>query len=373
MTLEVKRQHRQRPGISWLWYVCALLCVAVAGWVLLYGGVSMNNSTSITSDYRYTIDQSAVSNVVYLDNNLFDGRKQVNTSAYVRELTDTIQATFRYTYQGSAVADLEYTLVGTARVKASNTIRGSTDSSIVWEHTYPLVPPTTKKLSTQNFTINETVSIPFREYSLRVAGLNSTLALTLDGVVETMFTVSVSGVKDGQRFNNSQTMTLTSPLTEAVYTPKVAFEKQFNSAAQVATKNITQGWQQFRGLIASAIILFAIGLVIMGVHPWRNRYFGRTPYQRALARIYRYHDGMIIKTNQPIDIKGREVISVESFDDLLSLSEELRVPIIAGEISDEATRFVILHEVTIYTFLLGHIVAPQTETPFPVRSRSSKK
>ena len=82
-----------------------------------------------------------------------------------------------------------------------------------------------------------------------------------------------------------------------------------------------------------------------------------------MSRIYRYHDGVIINTSQPIQLKGRETIVVDSFDDLLNLSDELRSPIIANQISYEATVFVVLYEQIIYSYLVGELIPDDVPVP----------
>jgi len=100
----------------------------------------------------------------------------------------------------------------------------------------------------------------------------------------------------------------------------------------------------------------------------REGYGIRNPYQRAVAKIYRYHDGVIIRTNRPIELREREVISVKTFDDLLNVSDELRSPVIANELSDTATQFVVLHETTVYVYLVGRLVTREETLPIPKKT-----
>ena len=84
----------------------------------------------------------------------------------------------------------------------------------------------------------------------------------------------------------------------------------------------------------------------------RKRIF-KTSYQRELDKIYRYHDGIIVRTKHPVDISDDKIVPMRSFDDMLNLEEELKTPIIANEISNSSTEFMIIKSGVVYRYVIS--------------------
>ena len=99
------------------------------------------------------------------------------------------------------------------------------------------------------------------------------------------------------------------------------------------------------------IIVAVLGVLAL-VFGFRKQIF-KTPYERELERIYRFHDGIIIRASRPARLDGKNIVPVRSFDDILNLEEELKAPIVATQMSDTSTRFMIIRENVAYVYTLG--------------------
>lgn len=372
MTLEIgKRRQHQQHASSWrVWLLIpALLAIGSAGW-LIYDSLHTQETTTKPS-YSYTVDQSLTYGVSYLDNNYFEEKSPQRSVAFVRDITDTIEAAFSYTYQSSKPTTISYTYATTAHVVTSYTAKGvDTKPQTVWDATYPLTRAISRQDSNGTVSVKDVVSIPFREYSDRIARINSGLALSLNAEVIVTFSITVSGTDNGLPINEQRTMQLTIPLDQPIYSPVAKYDQR-------DAKTITDGhseqpipwWQANRTVLLTTSIIVLVLCAILYLRPWGRRYSERSPYQRELNKIYRYHDGLIIQTQKPLNLHGREVLEVNSFDDLLNLSEELRVPIIANKLSSEATRFLIVQDTTFYSYLVGRLVVDDDALPLPTTPR----
>lgn len=375
MTLDVgrryRRQHHTRRWRLLLAIPFSLLVFAIG--FLVYDVIFANNATPTGQAYRYTVDQAVAYDVKYLDNSYFDaGKISLRSTAYVRELTDVIATNFSYVYQTEEGADLSYTYAATARVVASYASKGTSKAETVWDATYPLVRASTGSGSNGKVRLNPEVIVPFREYSQQIARMNNGLALSLSAEAIVTFSVSVTGVANGLPINEQRTMQMTIPLDQAVYTIATKYDQRDAktvTANNAATKLVW--WRLYRTILIIALSTLLIASVCLLAWPWR-RDTERNPYKRELNRIYRYHDGLIIRTQKPFDVKGREGLSVASFDDLLNLSEELRLPIIASQLGPEATRFFVIHNTTIYSYTVGQ-VRPETQTLPLSKAKVSRK
>ena len=349
-----------------------VLAAGTIGW-LLYDGVTAQD-TSTQSSYDYTVDQSVTYTVAYLDNNYFEEKSPSRSAAFVRDITDTIDANFSYTYQSSSDADLSYTYATTAHIVASYTARGeNTKPQTVWDTTYPLTRAVSHKGKDGVVSIKDTATIPFREYNERIARMNSGLALSLNAQVIATFSVTVSGTDNGIPVNEQRTMQLTIPLDQPIYTPTTKYDQRDAKTITSGNNELSiEWWQTNRNTLIAILITVLIGCIILYIQPWKRSYKERNPYQRELNKIYRYHDGLIIRTQKPLTLKGRDVIEVNGFDDLLNLSEELRAPIIANKLSPEATRFLIVQDTTFYSYLVGRLTADNDTLPLPTTSQSKR-
>ncbi len=343
--------HRKAATIEWLlWAVVAVLAGAI-GW-LLYDSLQ-SSTASKASTHTFVIDQSMTPTVLYRDTTAFADATGT-PKAYLRTLTQAIKLEPKFRFQLADASELRYDYVLTARAIASHTPRGGTPQT-VWEQHYPV----TRGHGTaagDTLAFNDQATVPYAEYIQQATSLSSEAALTLPIALELLLTVTVGGVVADKPFTEVQTVKLVASLTDPIYTITPSYEEHVSGVIVETDKSKDGPWWRRHLLLVIAGMSIAT-VLIAGLALWRpwRRQKGRTAYERALAKIYRYHDSLIIHTSRPIELRKREIISVKTFDDLLNVSEELHAPIVANAISTQATQFVVLHETTIYVFMLGTI------------------
>ena len=376
MTLDLGKQHRrQQRSFSWrlLLIVPIILAIGTIGWLIYDAATSKNNPTTGQS-YKYTVDQSLNYAVSYLDNNYFEEASPARSKAYIRDITDKIDTNFSYTFQSDKDANLSYTYATTAHVVATHTPKGEeAEKKVVWDKTYSLTRATSKTGEAGKVSIQDSTAIPYREYSQLIARINNGLALALNAEVTTTFSVTVSGTNKGLPVNEQRTIQLTAPLDQPIYTVDTKYDQHDSKTVTSDSSSPSPlWWQKYRNVIIIILAIVIIGCAVLLMQPWQLRQSERNPYQRELNKIYRYHDGLIIHTQKPLDLKEREVVEISNFDDILSLSEELRVPIIGNKLGPEATRFLIIQDTTIYSYLVGRIATTPDKLPVPVARRKSR-
>lgn len=354
MTLDVAGQPKQRRPIGVL--ILGIFFLGVSG-ILLYD-VSQQPAEMISSApavYSYDVQQSVRTDVEYFQSSFYGETPGAGNTAYVAELTKALSSTLNYTYTGSRSADLSATYSAEVSVKAQYVVGSSDgrDVSNVWSRKYPLIKPTTITKTGKTITLDPTVSIPFAEYRKTIDQFKMTLALPLtsEGVIN--FVVRVSGEIDGTPFEDVRVSTVSMPLDQPLYTiankfEKTASEKVITEEAK-DTQDMTRNYERIAIGVAAVL---GLGMLVYGM----RRQIFKTPYQRELARIYRYHDGIIIRANKPTNIEDRKIVSVQSFDDMLNLEEELKVPIVASPAGDEAMHFIIMRDDVAYMYTLGKVL-----------------
>lgn len=341
------REHRAL-GVSALGVL-----LAVIGGFAAYQGYLMQSTqvSAAPAAYKYSIRQAASTDISYMDSSFFGKAPAPDNQAYISDLTKDIAATFHYEFAGSTPTQLTTTYSAKAEVQANYALKGNSDNNAnVWRQSYQLIAPTVVQTNSTGVTLDKTITIPFADYKAAANQFRTTLQLPTSSDAVATFTVHTTGVVDGTPFDDTRTSTVSMPLEQQIYQPAVKFDKE--DTKQVVAQNAQQGHARltkaelYGGV---AVALAGLGLVGYGM---RKRIF-KSAYQRELDKIYRYHDGIIVRTSRPIDLADHHVVPMRSFDDMLNLEEELKTPIIADEISSTLTHFLIANNSVTYLYKLG--------------------
>lgn len=351
LDLEEQSDEPRRPiGFG----ILGLLLLLAAGYI--YYGVLQQAPAEkpVPYDYEYTVTQSIDSKVLYSSSSFFDDGPSVTDTAYVTDLTEAIETTFHYDYVASDKLDLTYSYDVKATVKGNYPLKNDGKSvPKVWSKEYVLLYPKTKKVSAKQFSINPTVEVPFTDYRKDIEQFNDALELLLNGEAVVTFTVRVNGTVDGTNFNDVKVATVTAPLDQQIYQLAAKYDKK--QTDQVVGQTTASSWnitEHYQEILAAAFAVVGLVLLVFG---FRKQIF-KSPYQRELDRIYRLHDGIIIRASKSADLTGKNVVSVKSFEDMLNLEEEMKVPIVASPAGSDGTRFIIMRDDVAYVYALGNVL-----------------
>ncbi len=301
--------------------------------------------------YQYNIAQSSTADIKYFDSSFFNQAPAVNNNAYISSLTDTVSAQFSYNFSGKTAADLTYTYSATAQIRANYPLKGNAeDTSNLWTKDYQLLAPVTNTVNSATISEVQKVSIPYAEYQKTANDFRNTLALPSTSEAVITFNMQVKGSASGTPFTDTRVSTVSVPLDQQIYQPSIKFDK--SDSKTVVSPGEEQNQSRNGKLEMIGGILAAVAGAALIAYGLRKRIF-KSPYQRELDKIYRYHDGIIVRTSRPIDLAEHEVVPMRSFNDMLNLEEELKTPIIADEISSTLTRFMIATHNVLYMFKLG--------------------
>lgn len=344
------RRHVHRPTR----FIVLGLLLVVAATYLGYDVVKRRaNIEPVPSAYTYTVKQSVDKSVVYFPSSFYDGGPGQNTG-YVMSLTDKIATTFHYSFTGSEQQSLSYAYDIRAVVRGLYSFKGDeTDSANVWSKEFQILKPVHGTVNAKDLSFDPSAQVPFDDYRKLIEELRSSLTLPIRSEVVVTFTINVSGVVDGKTFNDLRTASVSAPIEEQIYSLTQKYDKEDTKqvvAAAVQTNVDKRAQYETYGGIALGVL--ALAALIYG---FRKQIF-KTPYQRELDKIYRYHDGLIVRAGHQADLSGKHVVPVQSFDDILNLEEELKSPIVASNAGASATHFMIINGDVVYRYTLGTVV-----------------
>lgn len=366
-TMNNRTKQNQSIGLPYktrrpLIFVALGIFLIILGALLLYK--NLQGTSPIDTDSKpltYSISQTVNTKPQYTKNKFFTKTPDASNTAFIANITDTIDAQFNYNFRTSEPADLSYQYQTTASIRALfGTDRSAEGAmSTVWSKQFILADPVTGNQRDASLSLNPSVSIPYADYKKQMEQFRDTFSTPTNGELVVTHTVKLTGNVRGIPIKETKVSTITAPLDQQVFKLTNQFEK--TAEKQVAP----EGSQGTNNLVGALVLPAAIALIIAGlacsVYGFRKQKV-KSPHQRALEKIYRYHDGIIIRAKHPPELENKNIVTIKNFDDMLNLEEELKTPIIASKINDYTTHFFITRDDIVYVHTLG-IPLPFKNTP----------
>jgi hypothetical protein len=328
--------------------------------VLLFAGAALlitdrlQPRTSIApppQTYRYSTRQSLANDVQYHQTSFFSGNPGPSNNAYLASITDTINTQLHYSFNANDATDLRYTYDATAVVHSVYGSRdGNEGAATVWSQKYTLLKPVHGTQKTASLSLNPKVEIPFTEYRQRTEQFKNAFSAPLTNEAIVTLTVRVSGKINDTPFDDRKVSTVTVPLDQQVY--KLAAQYTGDDQHEVIpaqSMHLADLITRYEVAVAAVLIAGGLACTIYGI----RKQIIKSPHQREVEKIYRYHNGIIIKASRPTNLANKNVVMVQSFEDLLNIEEEIKTPIIASKVSNTSTHFLITRDDIVYVYTLG--------------------
>jgi hypothetical protein len=352
--------------------ILGLFLLMFSGFVVYDVVQRKSDVAPVAAAYEYKVSQSVDSDVTYFNSSFFDKNAGTN-NAFVSSLTDKLVSTFHYSYHASEPTELAYTYEVKAVVRGTFALQNNgqlAKPSNVWTKEYQLVAPIKTTVTTDDITLDPLVTVPYSDYKKQIEQIKDALSLPLTSEVVVQMLVSVSGSIGGTPFTDVRSSSVTASLDQQIYALAIKYDKaDTKRVTSQETQKSKTVFEKYETIIAAVLGFAGLASLIYG---FRKQIF-KTPYQRELDRIYRYHDGIIIKARQPADLSGKHVVPVLSFEDMLNIEEELKMPIVASPAGTEATQFIIIRDDVAYIYTLGKLLIEEDVDETIVEELTPKK
>ncbi len=349
------------PGILFL-------CAAA---LLFYDRTHVHTTIApMPQPYTYNVQQSVNNKVHYRQSSFFGDAPDPTNTAYIANLTDYITAQFHYAFKGSETTKISYQYSAVATVRATYGNQASEGGiANVWTKQFELIKPTSGSTTGNSLALDPSIQIPFSDYKQAMDQFKDAITAPLTGEMAVTYTVHVSGKVNGAPFTDTKVSSITTSLDQQVYQLAVKYDKtDHKQIFPVKSQHLADTITQYETRMAILLVVLGGGCLI---YAFRRQIF-KSPYARELERIYRYHDGIIIRAKKTPNVIGKNVVPVQSFDDLLNLEEEIKAPILASQVGDTATQFIITKDDIVYVYTLGEITADES-APIPISPQSPPK
>jgi hypothetical protein len=345
-----------------------ILFLCAAG-LLVYDRTHVHTTIApMPKPYTYQVQQTVANNVHYRQSSFFNNAPSAYNTAYLADLTDYITAHFHYSFKGSEATKLTYKYAAKATVRATS---GSQDSegglASVWTKQFDLIKTKQGSQTGKTLTLDPEVRIPFADYKKEMDAFKTVFNAPLNGVMLVTYNIQVSGKINGTPFSNNKQATITTSFDQQVYQLETKYIKtDSHDVFPAQSRQLADTITEYELLMIIVLAAAGIGCISYG---FRRQIF-KTPYMRQLERIYRYHDGIIIRARKQPNLANKNIVPVQSFDDLLNLEEEVKAPIVAAEAGNNATQFMITKDDAVYIYTLGEL-SPGSTPPASVAAQDS--
>lgn len=315
-----------------------ILCVAIAI-------IVQNNSKK----YYNIVETSDVSyNVRLSENDFYDTELEMNKS-YPSSLISTIDTNLVYVFDGNEPARIDYNYQIDAKIVGTYE---STDTgkSEVWSRQYAILNNTKESLeNTKEFTVSKAFAIDYQKYSGIVNDFKQSLKLAIDADLTIVMTVNYKGtiLASGKTFDGSKTIQISMPVSKAVTKLTTTFTPETTRTVDYLDKINAP---LLAAGIASLVNSFIISCFIFNAKYRKN---AKTAYSKDLNTILKNYGEILVEAEKVPKTKGKQIVDITNFEDLVDTEEELRSPIIYVEVDEGyETWFMITTTDYIYRFIL---------------------
>lgn len=329
----------------------------LAGFIFVFAFLSLiflkKGLETKTYSSLYYNERSTLNYKVYLKPNPYFSESYLDKgNQYIASLIDYIDADFNYDFSASNQFNYQYRYT----IKADVTVNEKGDTSkVLYRSSDVLVPEKTLQYDgSNNFSIRENLKIDYDKYNSVVSSFKKDYSLALESQLKVTLYVFMNGTykEIKQPISSSQTLTLNIPLTEQTISIGMNY-KDVNDASVVEEySNVEPINIVFFALFGVALIVSLVLTVKLVRFLNKIRVKG-TEYDRILGTILKDYEGIVARVKKVPDFNGRTVIELESFDEILDISEKLDKPILFIEMhKHQKSWFIIVNHNEIYKYSL---------------------
>ena len=263
--------------------------------------------------YKVYLKENDVYKEPYLDMN----------RAYVANLIDHIDIDFNYMFNIERITNINFNY----KIIANLIIENNNGVKYVDEN-YTLKDTTNMNLSDGgNQSITESVTIDYNYYNGLANKFKNTTGVDMVSYLNVYFILDKKTDENlNYKIEDTTKANIRIPLSER------AIEINLTADKGITNKQvIPEGKVVFNPTyLIIEIILFIITslFMILFMHNLFRIIKFKTPYEKYINKLLKNYDRVIVETDAPIDLSNCKMIDVKSFNELLDVRDNLKLPII---------------------------------------------
>ena len=317
--------------------------------LLLYFGFIKKEYINV----RYSEDNS-INYKVYLNKNDYFATPYLEENrTYITNLIDYLDIDFHYNLKLSEKINGDYKYSVIARVKAN---KPNGDKGYYWSKDYVLVPSKSININNNDVvSINENVKVDYNKYNELLGSFKKEYSLVPEGILDIILNVESTG--NGEVFTEpidiSSDLSLSVPLLEKAVEANISKNADSNNNTITMINRNYLGYHRLAGILG--IICLVITSVVIG-STFRNKkkFNEENVFDVTLGKILASHDSIIANVATLPDISDMKLIEVTTFEELIDVYNEVRMPInFYNSKEGEEAIFIIVNDNMAWRFILG--------------------
>lgn len=348
MDKKVGKKHRSLKTWVRVVIVAILVFTMFLSIYLIYTGKNPNEEK--IKGYVYDIDENIEYKVYLKENDFFEEEYLTEGKQYTTQVIDYVDIDFKYTYSGSANAlnNYRYQIIGTLKGEYENTDNGNAE---LWKKNYVLLD--TKEINTTDagFTVNQNVKIDYSKYSRIVDNFKTKFKIAIDAYMDVKLLVVYENKLAGTSsvVSGSDAMSVKIPLSKA--TIKIDKQLEEHRSKKLTEENLLKPNSL---KIKTGMILGGISLIIFILVSPKVFASKKTLYVRKKEKIMKSYSEILVTTDTLPDLQEMEILTINDFDDMVDLEEELKSPILVYEpYENKECWFIVINDKYAYRYVLN--------------------
>ena len=323
------------------------IILLIATYTSFTQSVKINNKKA---DVTFT-ETGKVDYKVYLkDNDYYDSSYLGSGMQYVASLIKTINIKFNYEMH----ANTDIAFFSNYKILAELQITERDDSSkVLYKKSEDLVKPINISINDNNIVINEEIDIDYNKYNNIVNTYKRDLGLVVSSVLKVSFINETTKTYEKDEINNSNTLQLVIPLSEATLNIKMDANEINNTNTLGNTNKLFKIKNNLLFIICILLLLVTIFIISLDVYIYL-KYLKKDIYRTKVKKLLSDYDRLIVKGKVDIDEKKyNNKIITENFKELVDAAQNLNQPILFYEIiPNEKCFFIVIKDDTLYKYRL---------------------
>ncbi len=318
---------------------------------------TLKNIQGNPADISYTSNVSGDAKyLVYLKENKYFPKNYLDaTSSYLTDLVEYINTNFTYQYNIDRYKKLNYSYQVNAKIIAHSADQTNPVTKPLWHKEEVLLQPVVVFNSKSPININKQLNVSITPYLDAIAEFKNSFNVSATFDLEINLIVNISGkTKENNDFNKQHITTMRIPLDAKAF--DITTSKNFDEKEIIYNKEQLKKETGYMWAIIYIVILFVVidgGTLIIKFIIDSNY----SKYSRKKKKIIKEYDDRIVQVSRFIKYDDWEIVDINSFEELLDLSNEAFEPIFFWERKLNHTKeawFCIIRDKVLYRYILYH-------------------
>ncbi len=291
-------------------------------------------------------EKGAVDYRVYLkDNDYYEKDYLEKDMIYVANLIKNIKVDFKYDFNIEEESNIKFTyqLLGKLIIGDSNSSSNFLEKDYVLSDEHEVVMENEK-----NKTINDTINIDYDYYNKIANGYKSDYAVDTNSYLKVYLKINkVNNDNDDLNLDNSEDLSISIPLSQKAVEITINAQEKNSDNKTVSDSELVFNELAFAfEIIFCVIAIIALVKLIKLIALLTER---KNAFDLYINKILREYDRLIAETTTGINLEKNNIIKVSTFEELLDVRDNLKLPIMYYPIAKHSKcQFYIKNENDVY-------------------------